>query len=312
MIIIRWIVLALALPLFLNFGIGTDPYALPDPGCNLAAVGNCPGTWANNNTSYRDTSAKTLRTSQAAASYSACPILITAGQSNEGGEAQTAYTPTNASQVHNFNPFDGALYAAVDPLLGATAFVPSGSAGYGNYAGRLADVIINSGTASCIVLVPIAVGGSRVFEWAPGGTLATRLSATVGRLLNRGFTASSMFLVWGQGESDCNQGTSQTSYQSNLTLMLASIPQVKAQFVATQTWFSGAACASIEAAQAAVVNANATPPVLAGPNNDSLTGSTCSGAAACRQPDNTHFTDAGNITRAANWRAALHAFGAPF
>jgi hypothetical protein len=46
-------------------------------------------------------------------------VCLIAGQSNAANHGQGRFTAQN--NVFNFNPFDGQLYQAADPLLGATS-----------------------------------------------------------------------------------------------------------------------------------------------------------------------------------------------
>jgi len=278
-----------------------DPFYFADNG-RLIVV-SCSGVY-NCNQSFADTSAKTPRSAQSALSYSSCVILVSAGQSNEGGEAPTLYTPTNASAVHNFNPLDGAIYPAADPLLGASALAVGGGQGQGNFLGRLADAIINAGRATCVVLVPTGIGSSKVAMWDTG-VLTGRLIGTFKRLIARGFTPSG--LIWGQGESDCSGGTLQAAYQASASNLFSTLRSATGWtgpiFVATQSWVGGATCSAIQNAQAALVD-HGTPNIWAGPNIDSLTNTS--------RYDTTHFSDVGNASRATLWQAALQLYGPPF
>jgi len=291
----------------------TDPFFLPDIGPQLTATGS---TNYDGNRSFRDTSAKTLRSNQAASAYSSCPVLVMAGQSNDENEAPTNYTPTNASNLHNFNPFDGAIYAGLDPLLGATGLSKST---LGHYGTRLADDIINSGAASCVVLAPIAIGGTKIADWAPGGLAYPRLKNAVNRLNARGFTTQ--YVLWGQGESDCAAGTTQSNYVASGNALFGDLPSSVAKiFVAEQSWDVGSVCAQIQNAQtslstaspAGLINHSALRPIWAGPNTDSLNNTTACSGGTCRQSDNEHMNDLGSAAKASLWQTALHASGSPF
>jgi hypothetical protein len=88
-------------------------------------------------------------------------VMLTLGQSNAANSGDTPYVPRQ--RVFNFNIFDGHCYVARDPLLGTTEH-------RGNFAGRMADALIERGVFDGVVLVPIAVGGSRIEEWTTGGS----------------------------------------------------------------------------------------------------------------------------------------------
>src|SRR5262249_2400134 len=98
-------------------------------------------------------------------------VFLIAGQSNAGNHGR--FTAQN--NVFNFNPFDGQLYQAADPLLGATG-------SDGSLWCPLGDRLVAAGFASSIVLCPIAVGGAGVFGWGPSGQYNHRLVYALGRL----------------------------------------------------------------------------------------------------------------------------------
>lgn len=276
------LLLALATtPTFAQFSRGQSN---PDPYIVTEAAGAA---------GYRDINAKTLVTSTI---ISPC-VLIIAGQSNVANNVTSVYTPSNTT-VYNLNLYDGAIYKAVDPLLGPSAPTTLGS---GNFAGRLADKIINSG-ANCqnVVLVPIGVDATTVAQWV--STYSNRLTAAFARISARGMTTTA--ILWGQGEQD--HGTSQSSYTNSLTSLIGvsrSAGYNGPWFIAEETWAAGTIDSSVQAAQLAIVNHSSG--IWAGPNADSLD-------ATNRQSDNTHWNNTGSDAYAGLWQSALHAFGAPF
>lgn len=240
-------------------------------------------------------------------------ILIAAGQSNFEDVAPSAYTATNAANIGNLNIYDDVIYNGTDPFLGTTQL----STNVGHPANRIADALITNGKFDRVIIVPIAVSGTLVADWDTGFA-SNRFAVTFKRLAQRGIVAGSnvtIVVLWGQGESDNANGTSQATYTAELNDVIA---QTRAAgfngtwFVAEQTYIIGAASAAIQAAQAAVVSHGAG--VWAGPNADALVGNVCgpSANAACRQADQTHWVDNGSYSYAAAWVTALHAFGAPF
>src|SRR5262249_22916151 len=84
-------------------------------------------------------------------------------------------------------------YAAKDPLLGATET-------RGNFAGRMADMLIERGLFDSVVLAPNSVGGSRIEEWTTGGARHRRLQVAIKRAMDSGFQFT--HLLWHQGETD--------------------------------------------------------------------------------------------------------------
>jgi hypothetical protein len=242
-------------------------------------------------------------------------IIIAAGQSNIVNVAPSNYTPTNSTVLDNFDITSGAIYAAVDPLMGCN-WVLSSTVN-GNPMLRLADNLITAGKFDRIIIVPVALGGTSVAQWFtdyPSG----RIESALNRIASHGIVAGTnvtIIVIWAQGETDNQNGTTQSTYTTTLNSGIAASRAAGftgTWFVAEQTWLSGTTSAAVQAAQAAVVNHGSN--VWAGPNADALNGSVCgSGSAtACRQGDNTHFSDAGSFSDAAAWQAALHLFGAPF
>lgn len=240
-------------------------------------------------------------------------VLIVAGQSNLTDVAPSAYTPTNASAIDVMNNDDGAVYAAVDPLVGCSLTFSGG-----NPALRLADNFIIASKFDRVILVPIAIGGASVADWATG-TSTNRIKVAMQRLAAKGFTAQTnvtVAIIWGQGETDTSQGTSQANYTTALNAVIANAAAAGFTgrwFIAKQSWNGTTVSAAVQAAQAAAVGGS----VFAGPDADSMIGTACS-ASACRQnPDagggvNLHWTNAGSISYSSGWQTTMGASGAPF
>lgn len=207
------------------------------------------------------------------------------------------YTATN-STAQELDIYNGGIYQAKDPLLG------NQSCG-GSLLGRLADDLINASVFARVIVVPIAVGGVTMSEWATSGDLSNRISVALGRLVAAGLTSgTSLMAIVQDGANDNVQGTSQASWEASFNSMVSANPGIPFWFVAESTYDNGSASSTIQAAQAAVINGTT---ILAGPNLDSLTGTSCS-ASACRQAsDNTHFTAAGSSSAASLWETAIAA-----
>lgn len=262
----------------------------------------------------RNTAATSLRTTQSLNPAVRNLVMIWAGQSNMQDIAPSLYTPANPTKIDNLNICDGGVYAAVDPLVGTQAGT-DGNGQFGNLGLKLADDLIAANLFDRIVIVPIAEGGTAVNEWATD-PVNTDIPVTLARLKARGMvpgTNVTVIIAWGQGETDTMIGTSQASYTASMNSIISQASAAGftgTWFVAQESWISGAGSASVTAAQAAVVS---HPGVWAGPNIDALVGSICGAGAnlACRF-DGTHLSDAGQVTAATAWKAALHLFGAPF
>ena len=230
-------------------------------------------------------------------------VLFVMGQSNNESEAPSAYTPTNGSAIDDFNVYDGSLYVASDPHLGTSW----NSTGPGLMDFRLADAFITSGTFARVILVPMAIGGSNVLQWANGGPMQNLPCIALKRLAARGITpgmTNVTFAVdWGQGEAEASLSTSQSTYQTALGQIKTNMQAcgwIGRFFVNVETW-NNTTYAPAAAAQAAVVD---NVFFFAGANLDSLNNS--------NRVDTTHFNDTGSAAGAALKKTAMHASGAPF
>jgi Carbohydrate esterase, sialic acid-specific acetylesterase len=133
-------------------------------------------------------------------------VIVTIGQSNAANFAAGRYRAER--EVINFGLYDGNCYRAVDPLIGA-------SGDTGNFATRLGDILITRGFAERVVLAPIAMGNTRIEDWALGGVFHARILALIRRLFDA--ELSPHLILWQQGEG--NQGDDDPGgrrYRSNL------------------------------------------------------------------------------------------------
>lgn len=225
-------------------------------------------------------------------------VLLTVGQSlfaNYNGAPYTA-----GANVYNFNAFDGRCYVCADPLLGCAGTSEGGNAGIeGNQAGRIADALIAAGEFTHCVVAPIAVGGTRIDQWATGGNLVQRLIVALARLREQGFVPSAVLLEIGQ--QDAGDGTSQAAWQASFSTFRSVIRANGCNapiFVAQCTWRPSTSNATIRAAQAAVVNPGLG--VYAGPDIDTLIGGN-------RQGGSPHLNATGAAAAAILWRNAIQA-----
>ncbi len=235
-------------------------------------------------------------------------VIVAIGQSNMVNIAPSAYAPVNAGAIDNFNPYDGAIYAAADPLIGA------GLIATGHPALRLADTLITNGKFDRVVIAPPALGGLSSLELG-SGFASVYVPITLQRLAARGIvegTNVTIIVIWGQGETDGPTGVTQGQYQTNFGNAVTNSRAVGFTgkwFIAEETYNNSQVWPAIQAAQLAVINHGAN--IWAGPNADLLIGNACSGVA-CRVADNLHWSNAGSASYAAGWITALAASGAPF
>jgi len=158
---------------------------------------------------FADTRWKSLVSCAISGARSRTVVILIAGQSNAGnhggGDPYVA-----RDQVDNFNLNDGLCYHAADPLLGTTA---EGA----NFATRLGDLLIDAGAFDRVILVPIAVGGTTMEEWAGDSPVARRIPIALLRLLLAGLRPD--YILWEHGEAagfEVNDTVAIDSYVTDL------------------------------------------------------------------------------------------------
>lgn len=222
-------------------------------------------------------------------------VAVMAGQSNIANYGVTPYTPTHISKIDNISFLDGGCYQGKDPALGATGHD-------GSWLFRFADKLISEGTFDRVMLIPVAVGGSTIEEWAPNGVLQNHLRVACRRAAAHGLLVNA--ILWQQGESSHHLTSSQ--YQLNFAAMRA---QVLADgfdpnwFVGKSTWMPagvGASSAIRDACGALVDGVK----VFAGADTDDLSSSTYRQFGG----SSPHFTDTASDIVADRWVDAIQAF----
>ena len=217
-------------------------------------------------------------------------VFLVLGQSNIANHGESKFSAT--ANVFNFNPFDGNCYFATDPLLGATGDL-------GSPLCVLGDKLIQSGFANSIVFCNLAVGGSTVREWAPGGPYHHRLTYGLSRLYEFGLTPS--YVLWHQGEADAFYGTTAFDYSAAFRRLATSVRALKVFapiFVARATYF--AIPEGYEAKQQEVRRAQADlicpdELIFGGPDTDLIRD----------RYDGCHFSRNGLISHAQAWHEVL-------
>jgi hypothetical protein len=263
--------------LFHSAGSAPDPYALP-----YSTAFAQP---------YSNRSGKTVSDPRPAPGETVGTFII-AGQSLTGNNLPSVHTATNPTKIHNVDIFNGQCYLATDPLLGCDAVTPN----YGNVFTRMADGLVTDGVFDRVNIVNLGIGGTSVGDWLNNEVLWKRLIVASRRLAAIGMTTTAF--LWEQGQADATAGTSQANYQSRLTSLTA-LPRAAGfnapWVIAQSTYGAGASNSTIRAAQAAIVN---NTDILAGPDNDTLTG-------VNRMVDGTHWTDTGGTNSAAQWKTSV-------
>ncbi|MEX2616630.1 MAG: sialate O-acetylesterase [Alphaproteobacteria bacterium] len=220
-------------------------------------------------------------------------VFLAFGQSQAANTGIQKYE--SQRDVINFNFLDSGCYAAKDPLLGASNLM-------GSVWSRLGDLLIDSGAYRRVVVAPIAVGGTFLSEWMPGGKQHHRLSLALQRL-NRAEAKVAGFL-WQQGEAEAGRtDMSVSEYKSGFLEMLASI---RAQgfsapvYVAVSTYCGALAKRNAENIRRALQE-------LAAENADILPGPDTDAIGVDQRHDGCHFDGPGQDRAADMWADAIRA-----
>jgi hypothetical protein len=139
-------------------------------------------------------------------------VLLLIGQSNAGNHAGQRFRSEYRERIVNF--FDGQCYVAASPLLGS-----DGTSG--EYWTQLGNLLLVSGSVDQVVLAPMAVSGSEVSRWAPGGDLNGPTIDTANQLQRRGYRVT--HVLWVQGEIDYVMGTSENDYRDRFLSLVSSL-----------------------------------------------------------------------------------------
>jgi hypothetical protein len=223
-------------------------------------------------------------------------VVVTLGQSNAANHGQGLYIPKH--RVDNFNLYDGKCYKAVEPLLG-----PSGQGG--NFATRLADMLIERRLADRVVLAPIAMGGTTVEQWAHEGLFNRRIAASTRRLYDAGLSPD--FILWHQGEGNASAFTGDfrgRQYRKNLLEVVASFRAysvIAPFFVALATQCGAVAHPNApnlrDGQRTAAIGQLG---IFVGPDTDLI--------GAEHRYDDCHMSESGLTMHAAAWADILHDF----
>lgn len=213
-------------------------------------------------------------------------VALTFGQSNAANYVRGRYQAGEGVMWFH----TGHCYVAADPLPG-----PDGTGG--SVWSRLGDRLIASGRYRRVLIAGVAVGGSELARWQPGGDLHPRLLSTLVAMQAAGVPPT--HLLWHQGERDMQLGTAPSTYAAGLHTLVASIRHAGSSapvFVAQATYCSGHDDAGLRAAQRQVLDPALG--IFAGPDTDTLRGESL-------RHDDCHFSAAGADRHADLWRDVL-------
>lgn len=251
-----------------------------------------------------DTTGKTVATPTIG---SGTLILIVNSQSIPDNTLPSPVTPTNTTKVLQLDVYNQTIYQAAGNLLGTDGTGGAGCTTTGSYQVYLADKLVTDGKFSQVILVPVGIGGSSVMDWSPQGMLNQRARVACLSIRAKGWIGSgaSFGILYDQGNADANNNTLHgvptaatweslfIQWQNTYYPLGCNFPI----FVATETMQANVTNATIQGAQAAVVD---NVKVFAGANIDSLTGGT-------NRADGTHLTNTGGQSAANLWATILEA-----
>ena len=221
-------------------------------------------------------------------------VIVTLGQSNAASHGRGLYMPTH--RVDNFNLYDGKCYKAVEPLLG-----PSGQGG--NFATRLADMLIERRLAHRVVVAPMAMGGTTVEQWAYEGVFNRRITTSIRRLYDAGLSAD--YILWHQGEGNAAAGDAGgRQYRKNLLEVVGSFRAygVNAPFFVALATRCGAAAHpnAVNVREGQRTAAIGQLGIFVGPDTDLI--------GPEHRYDACHMSASGLTLHAAAWADILHDF----
>ncbi len=221
-------------------------------------------------------------------------VLLVLGQSNAANFGESTYA---AKSRGTFNFYLGNYYPLADPLLGAKG-------NKGSVWSRLGDTLIQKGFAKVLIIAPVAIGGTTLVQWKPGGINNHLIVETINALQTKGLTIT--HILWHQGESDhtihnilMSAADNATQYRNNFLELARQIRSLGVQapiFTAIATQCSGMpADTMLQKAQRDL--SNDTMKIYTGPNTDSL--------GTEYRFDGCHFSNSGLLKHASLWSGIL-------
>jgi len=217
-------------------------------------------------------------------------VALAFGQSNA---ANFGENPRRAG-AGVFNFYQGKLYAAHDPLLGA------GGDG-GSMWTRLGNRLIAAKYYDAVVFLTLGVGGAALTRWTVNGDLHPRLVEAIRDVQSHGLPIT--HVLWHQGETDAMLHTSKHAYKQMFMDMVSSIRQ---QGVRAPIYVSVATrCHKVrgqeEIRQAQQELVDTDKGIYAGPDTDTLDWG--------YRYDGCHFSDEGLARCAELWLEKLMPHG---
>lgn len=226
--------------------------------------------------------------------------IIVGGQSLMATASGTAPYTTVSANAQNLNIYDGGIYAGADPILGAS-YAPS--VGPSSVSMRIADRIIVNNPTWRVIMVPIAIGGTPYISWVPSTTnsLFTRIKTAIMRCRARGIEPDK--IIWGEGETDRDLGTSSTNVRNSIWAIVDGIRALDCNatfYIGKYTMVSGSISTAV---QTGIDNSvDVSRDIVAGydaDNNATVVG-------GYRLADQTHLSDTGLTLTGNGWADLIY------
>lgn len=268
---------------------------MPDP----YQVYEYPPQGTPNGVGYYNLQSK-VQVSSPVISLATTKTIIVGGQSNMATACGIGtYTTVNAAS-HNLNIYDGGIYEGSDPVFGAS-YAPT--TGPSSVNMRIADRLITQGKATRVIMVPIAIGGTPFASWEPTTyrSLFSRIQTAIFRC--RSHNIEPDVIIWGEGETDNNSGTSAASIKNSIWAIVDGIRALdcEAPFYVGKYTFNGVSNGTL--VRTGIDNSiDATRDIRAGYDADT----NCTVAAGCRLADNLHLSNTGLTTSANGWADLIY------
>ena len=138
-------------------------------------------------------------------------VLLAAGQSNLVNNAGQRYTSNSGNRIVQI--WNGKCYQAFSPLLGT-------SGASGESLTLLGNKLIASGMADQIVVVAAAIKGTGISRWKAGGDMNDLLGDAIADV-KKNYRVT--HVLWHQGESDFDEGTSAQNYSSMFSSLVSTL-----------------------------------------------------------------------------------------
>ena len=132
-------------------------------------------------------------------------VIFAIGQSNSANYADNKFITKYPDKVVNY--FNGNCYVASSPLLGA-------SGARGEFLTPLADLLIDSGRYSSVLIIASGIGNTPISRWRENGDLGLMLN-TVLKDVGKRYQITSV--IWHQGERDYLDRTDPSDYRDSFS-----------------------------------------------------------------------------------------------